>query len=455
MTRGAGDQEDPTGEIAEFVATVSFSDLPRPALDYAERCFIDTVGVTLAGVTAGAGQLAVDIHTNGQSSGPARVLGHGNRVSVADAAFTNATAGHVHDYDDYAQSIIGHPSVVLVPTILAIGEREDLDGQDAIKAFVTGFETMAHLGSPYIEPFYRAGWFSTTLFGTIGAAAAASDMLGLDTVRSRAALNIATAMAAGTLRHNGTMSKPLQVGQAARSAVAAARYAAEGATASDVLTGKGGFFDLHINNPTPNFESFAPPDRWALLSQGIHLKKYPCCSDAHSAIAAAADLRKRYNFDPEAIETVTVRASGRARDVLRFDDPKDGNEAKFSMPYLVACMLVRGRVDIPDFEDRQVNDPTVQAVRETVEFERDPALSYRELEATVAVEVDDRSVKRTVTRPPGHIENPLTDAEIHEKFVTCASYSLEDEAGERAFECLKSLRSRSIRTVLDTLTWID
>lgn len=452
MTGRTDAEWEPARELAEFIAGVAYRDLPDPVVELVERCFLDTAGVVLAGVTEGAGRIAAELEGGGQATGSARVLGRGDQLPETAAAFTNATAGHVHDFDDYTQSMIGHPSVVLVPAILAVGEAENLSGQDAITAYVTGFEAMCHLGTPRIERFYRAGWFSTTLFGTIGATAAVVRLLGLEADQARTALNLSAALAAGLLRHNGTMAKPIQVGQAARSAVTAARYAAADTTAADVLTGEGGFYDLHIDEAYPDVGVSLPPDRWALLTEGVHLKKYPCCSDAHTAIAATAAIMAGHDIAPETIESVTVTASERARQVLRYDNPETGTEAMFSMPYVVACMIVRGRVDIPAFRDRNVKDSTVQGVRESVAFTVDPSLTYTALQARVKIDTGGEAIEHTVTRPPGHPENPLRNEELREKFVDCARYSLGDGSVEAAYERLESLRDTDIRPIVDALT---
>lgn len=451
MTPLSGSRGDPAGELAEFVADLEYADLPPEAVEIAERCFLDTAGVTLAGVTEGAGRTAAEVRAADGESGEARVLGRDDRLPVGEAAFVNATAGHVHDFDDYAQIIVAHPSVVLVPAILAVGEAAGASGEEAIAAFVAGFEVECHLGAAVIEPVYRAGWFSTTLFGAVGAATAAAWLYDLDADRTRAALNAAAGFASGFLIHNGTATKPLQVGQAARSGVTAGRHAAVGATAADALAGEGGFYDLHAGNPDPSLGPVAPPDEWALLEAGIHAKKYPCCSDTHTAIAATAALVDEHDLDPTAVESVTVRASDRALDVLRYDDPDTGLEAMFSMPYAVASMIARGRVGIPDFYDQNVDDPAVRAIRESVDFDADPDLSYADLAATVRIETDRGTFGRTVEKPPGHHENPLSEQELREKFTECAGYSLDSTRAAEAYDAVGSLRRRDVASVVSTL----
>lgn len=266
----SSESADPVDEVAAFVADLGYETLSTGAGRIAERCFIDTTGVALAGVTEGAGRVA------------------------ADARGETGT-----------------------------GDAGDHSGCDAVTAYVAGFETMCYLGAPVIEPLNRAGGFSTPILGTVDAAAAVADLWSLGPAETRTAVEIPGALAAGTLRYNSTMTELVQVGHAAQTGGGPTRPG--WLHRADALTGPKGFYDRHVGVETPSLGT--PPSaagRLALLEDGVHLKEYPYCSDAHTSIAATEALVAAHDLTSEAVTDVTVRVSERALDVLRHHDPETG-----------------------------------------------------------------------------------------------------------------------------------
>jgi 2-methylcitrate dehydratase PrpD len=160
---------NPSEPIASFVSTLSFEEIPEDAVRLAERCFVDTVGVTLAGAQTGAGAAAAAIADPGETT----VLGRDEAASMSDAALANGTAGHGLDFDDVSWGMDGHPSVALVAPALAVGERLDATGRELVTAFVAGFETECAIAAPISPSHYGRGWhpFSSrpsSLFATPG-----------------------------------------------------------------------------------------------------------------------------------------------------------------------------------------------------------------------------------------------------------------------------------------------
>lgn len=429
-------------ELAAFVADLSYDDLPGDAVRAAERVFVDTVGVTVAGAAEGAGRTAVDL-TTAISGGDATLVGSDATASVTDAAFANATAGHGLDFDDVTWGV-WHPSVPLVAPILALTEREGASGRAAVAAYVAGYETQVHLAEALLPAHYERGWHATATFGTFGAAAAAAVLLDLDRERTRHALNVAASMPAGLKRNFGTMTKPMHAGQAARSGVTAGLLAADGFTAAEnAVGGERGFCDLYSGDAEPELDNLpALGDRWALLEDGIQVKKYPCCYFTHPAIAGTQALVAEHSIDPEDVERIEVEASQGAADALHYEDPDTGLEGKFSMEYVVACAVARDRVGLAAFDDENVDDPAVQRVRERVDFRVDPDLEYNPYHTTVRVETADGAVERVQEKPPGTPEDPLTDTELEEKFRMCVDRATWDVDADAAYRALDTLRDR-------------
>jgi len=218
--------------VARFACDHDLSQAPTLVFERAIRAVLDTIGVAIAARLELSFTILARTIGHGSCTGDATVLATRTRTQPAQAAFLNGTAGHALDFDDVADEIKGHPSVVLVPALLAVAEANGSSGRELLEAYVVGFEVGCAIarGLP-VERHYRQGWHATATIGVIAAACAAGRLLRLDEVRMRHALGIASSMASGSRQNFGTMTKPLHAGMAARDAVIAAQLAATGFTA--------------------------------------------------------------------------------------------------------------------------------------------------------------------------------------------------------------------------------
>jgi len=435
--------QEPTAErvVADFVAGLDPGDVPEGAVRTAERAFVDTVGVTLAGAAADAGERAGRFAALYGAGDGATLLGREGRAALPAAALANGTAGHALDYDDLCWAMDGHPSVPLVPAVLAVGEHVGASGRDAVAAYAAGFEAMSSLAGPVSPRHYELGWHPTATFGTFGATAAAAHLLDADAGTVRQALSVAASMPAGLKRNFGSMTKPLHAGLAARSGVTAALLADDGFTADEApVSGEDGFWDLYADGA--GGELPRPGDPWALVETGINVKPYPCCYFTHTTIAATASLVAESEAAPADIERIEVRASAGAGDALAHADPATGLEAKFSMEHCAAAGAACDRVGLEEFTDAAARDPTLAALRERVEFEVDPELPYDAHAATVAVVTDQGRFEEHRADPPGTHDDPLSEAELRRKFTECATAVLSEERAAAAHGRLNSLAER-------------
>ncbi len=433
----------PTAELASFIADMEFDDIPEEGVRLAERCFVDTVAVTLPGAMEGAGATAARTTKTAGTAGPARLFCHDSDATLPDAAFVNATAGHGLDFDDVGDGMSGHPSVTMVAPILALGEAENASGEEMLAAFVAGFETQCYVAGPILPEHYEAGWHATATFGTFGAAAAIAHLLGADEEQTRNALNIAASMPAGLKRNFGTMTKPMHAGNAARSGVTAALLAVEEFTADpNAIGGDRGFYDLY-GQTEPDFdELFELGERWAIVEDGVNIKKFPCCYFTHSSIEAAARLAEEHDIRAADVESIHVVSSRGAKDTLNHEQADTGLQGKFSMHYTVGSAIARDRVGLSAFDDENVDHPDVQAVSEKVTFEADESLPYGSHRTTVTIETTDGGRHElTLEEPPGTHDDPLSEAELEEKFEMCAARALDDDAAANLYAELNDLRA--------------
>lgn len=447
-------RDSPSAELAPFVASLSFDDVPDGAVRAVERSFLDTVGVTLLGNATGAGSTLVEIiETRAPDGDGARILGADVSATVGDAALANGTGGQSYDFDDVSTAMSAHPSVPLVAAILAVADDRDVSGRDAITAYVSGFETGCYLAAPILPSHYEAGWHATSTLGTFTATAASASLLGLDEGETRNALNLAASLPSGSKRNIGSMTKPMHSGHAARSGYTAARLAAGGFDAADdAFAGDGGFFDLYAGATEPDLDArHRLGEEWGLLTEGIDMKKYPCCYFAHASIAATEELVGEYDVDAGDVDTVHVVASSGAIDTLPYDDPETGLAAKNSLPHAVACAVAMDEVGLSAFEDDAVSDPAVRDLRSRVTHEVDETLPYDSHRVTVSVETTDgRTLQREREGPPGTAEEPLSDEELEDKFEMCASRAIGTDRIDRLYGTLDSLLElEDVATILD------
>jgi len=444
-----GDASSPAATLARFVTRTTVDDVPEPARDAVVRAITDTVGVTLAGLSAESATIAAGVTEFETGGGFPRADDAGR--SRGDLALLYGTAAHALDYDDLSWAMDGHPSVVLLPPILALVDDVEATGSEVVTAYAVGFETACYVADPVSPAHYEAGWHATSTFGALGSAATAASLLDLDAEATATALNVAASTPAGTKENFGSMTKPLHAGLAARSGVTAALLAADGFTAGEhALDGDRGFWALYGGG---NAEPPDPPtsDGWRLADPGIHVKRYPACYFTHAAIAATRSLVVAQGIDPDAVATVRVAAAGGAGDALTYPDPETALQSKFSMQHAVAVALTADRVGLEWFERETLGDDALAVLRERVSFAVDESLPYDSHAATVTVETTDGTHSEVREHPPWTHDNPPTGAELEAKFVDAATRTVDESAAREAFDRLQSLEAHDFETALSPI----
>ena len=414
-----------TARLAEFVVKTSLRDCPEGAIVQVRRAALDTLGVMLAGAGEPAAT-SVRAVVRAESGLPlCTVIGTSLRTAPTWAALANGTAGHAHDFDDTSFALMGHPSAPLLAAALAAAEAEPAGGAAVVLAYLVGFEISAGLGLALNPGHYTRGWHATSSIGTLGCAAATASVLGLDAETTRHALGIAASLASGLKENFGSMTKPFHAGHAARNGVFAAVAAREGLTASDAaLDGRQGYAAAFGAAALERDAFEALGQRWQVLASGIAVKPYPSCALTHSAIDALLGLRARHGVRPDQVAAVEVGVNRVVPDVLRHTAPTTGLERKFSMQFCAAAALATGRVDLASFADGPVADAGTRELMERVRMVVDPALpDGLEQHAWTRVTVrlhDGRALASPPRGAAGHPDQPLSDAQLRDKFRACA-----------------------------------
>lgn len=396
-----------------------------PALAAADRegillAFADTLACAHAGWPEPATRAVAGAWCSGGGGVP---LLDGTTAPTAEhAALVTATAGHALDYDDVHLDSTTHPSVVLVPALLAMRAAGGHAEARLAPGFAVGVAVNVALGRALGFAHYRRGWHATSTIGPLAGAAALAHLTGLDRAATCHALALAAAQAGGLQRNFGAMAKPAQAGFAAAAAVRAATLAAAGLTADADILGPGGFLDLYGGDAgaTARGAEVALDARPGSIAR----KLYPCCYATHRLIAAALEARAQWGGAPPVQAGLTLRVPAGGLQPLRKALPRTGLEAKFSAEYTVAVAFWQGTVGLADFEDAAVARPWAAAgmARVTVVEEPAPPDGSQGLEhgeARLEVRHGGRTVEGRAGPIPGSPARPARRAELEAKIADC------------------------------------
>lgn len=372
--------------------------------------------------------------------GSATIVGTPLRAPSPWAALVNGTAADALDYDDFDTPAASHPSAVIVPALLALGEERGVSGHALLDAFIVGVEAQMRIGEAVNMSHFHRGWHSTVTIGTLGASVACARLMGLDASRSAAALSLATSMAAGYKCQLGTMAIHLHPGLAAKNGILAAALANSGTTASaEALDGNWSFLTLLCGDDAKGFDAPLAKlgEPLAIEEHGLHIKLYPCCSYINRTIDGVLALRASHGFTVPEVEGVTITIPGRNAEILTFPEPRDAMQARFSMEYCVAVAIERGSLTVADFTPESVARPEVRTLLPLVRMQGHPITDTSSDLATQEPDVIRVRLKggREFTKSVGHArgspELPLSEGELMAKFDDCANGVL-DENGASA-----------------------
>lgn len=424
-----------TESVAAFVSAGMA--VPEDAARIVRTGFIDTIATMLAGRNEPVvGIVKKFVAARGAQAREAQVLFAGERAAAPDAALINATAAHALDYDDVALG--GHPSTVLVPAVLAEGERLGASGADALRAYLVGYEVWAELAARDPDPFHLKGWHPTAVLGTVGAAAAAAHLHRLPPEACRTALSLAASMAGGLVANFGTMTKPFHAGRAASCGIEAARLAALGISAApDALEHNAGFLAAFSPRGAARRDGAAPNlgRKLRILDSGLSIKKYPMCYGAHRVIDGVLDLARAHDLKAQDVAKVHATIGEAEATMLRNHAPVTGLEAKFSLEFAVASALTRRKVGLAELTDEFVATAPVREAMAKVDIAtvdtKCPIEPIFALTDRVVLELRDgrRLDSGEIRFARGNAKLPLAEDDLKVKFLDCAAQAKDLDAG--------------------------
>lgn len=426
--------EPVTEVIARFVGETNMDDLPSDAVETAKLHILDTIGALCAGSREEvAGIVRAYIQSTG-CSGESTLLTQRVRTSAQYAAFGNGIAAHALDFDDYEWPSMVHPSAVVLPAVLALGEKGGAGGEACLEAYLVGLEVIAKVGSGVNPSHYDKGWHATGTLGVLGAAAACAKLLKHDLRTTKRTIGIAASMASGLRGNFGTMTKPLHAGHASRGGVESALLASAGFTADETILERelgfcsifteGGVFDAkkiveHLGRP------------FSIVSPGIAIKPYPSCAATHSVLDGVFQLVENNGISASDVEKVECGIFYLYPKMLIHASPGTGLEGKFSLEFCVALALTDREVTLQKFTDEKVRRPDIQRLIKRVRKSVSDEVGGRGTQypgAIVKITLKDgRSFSTKVGARKGSPANPLSQAEVVAKFKANSALALSSD----------------------------
>ena len=454
-----------TEKIAKFIVGTGYEDIPRDAVEKAKRTALDCVGAALAGVGEPVSQATTGYVTKLSGPPQASVFGAGVKVSIPNSALANGSIAHALDYDDCGVKI-GHPSVMVLPAVLSLGEYLRASGREILTAYILGLEIEGKLALHADFKLMQSRLNHQSWYGSVGAAAACAKLLRLDVAKTRMALGIGANFACGLSANHGSMVAPMAAGNACRNGVVAALMAEEGVTANlDIIEAKNGFYDTLVGAAHYDAErmTISLGNPFYLESPGIGLKKYPSCYHTHRALDGVLQLIGEHRLSDKDIAEVDVGTSERALRVLAFSEPGTPYQAKYSMPHCIAAAVVDHEVTLDTFTSHKMQERSIVEARKKVHLsfpdvpiwpglaDVGPDTKFVGNPVTIRT-TDGRSYSARVDIPRGDPAVPLTDDELLAKFRDCARSRLSPNDIERTVGMVLGLDSAAdIGTLMATL----
>jgi len=443
----AATKETITAKMSRWAAELEYRQLSQEAVYQAKRFLLDSVGCALGGYQQHDVVIALEVLNEIAGRGPATVIGTGKKIDAVSASLANALMIRCMDYNDiYWKQDPSHPSDIF-PAAMACCERAQSDGKELIVGFVLGHEFEMRLCEAAFPGIRERGWHHATLTAFVSPIVAGR-ALRLPWEQIQHAIGISAsrhctmgAVTAGKL----TMMKNTVDPMATQSGVLAALLAEKGYSGPEhVIDGKEGLAHCYGPEWKLNLLTDGLGESWRITQCGM--KFFPTEALTHAPISAVLDLVKNNDLRPENVEKIQIRSLARAADILSDPskyDPRTKETADHSLPYVIAAALADRQVTPAQFEMKKIMDPTIRAQLKKVEVVADPEIEkvFPALQRVIVniTTTEGRTFSKQLDYPKGDPRNPLSDAEIEEKFSALAEGVLSKSAQKKLVDAIWNL----------------
>ncbi len=450
--------------LAEFSHGLTATATPQAVRERARHLMLDATGIALASGRYDFAHKAMTAIAGLGGEGPVPVIGLPARLPPRDAALLNGILVHGLDFDDTHTGGVIHATASVWPTVMAAAYMRGASGADLVTAYIAGIETATRLAAVGSGPFHQIGFHPTGLIGIFGSTLAAGTLMGLTPRALVMAQGIALSMAAGSLEflEDGAWTKRMHPGWAAQSAITAAALARQGFVGpSRAYEGRFGLFNAYL-------QAGIEAERWGRATaqlgevwetMAVAVKPLPACHFTHACSDAAIALMGKHRFAVGDIERIKALVPAEVvktvcEPVANKRRPANAYDAQFSIPYLVAASLVRGRFTLAELEPEVLADETILHLCDLVDYEVDPNSTFPRHycgEVEIALK-DGRKLRHREGMNRGCADRPLSNADIVAKFAGNAAMSLSARQAEEVREAVLGLeQAADVRPVIDRI----
>jgi 2-methylcitrate dehydratase PrpD len=427
-----------TEYVGKFVVDTQYGQIPENVIELGKKSILDGLGLALAGSRAESGTICRQyLEKLGVCNGTAVVIGSSQKTSPRFAAFVNGVSIHADDFDDTQLAVakdrvyglLVHPTVAALPPLFALAEQHrQVSGKELMLAYHLGVEVECKIAETISPRHYLDGFHSSGTCGPFGSAAACAKLLRFDLAKTLNTFGLVASQSGGLRENFGTMTKPFQAGHAAESGLVSADLVALGWTAAEqILEADRGFFHAFGGSydPTSIMDRLGKP--WTFVSPGISIKPYPSGSLAHPAMTELARLVEANNIQASQVEKVDVGANRNMVTTLLHHQPKTGLEAKFSMEFCMAILLLERKAGLGQFSDKVVQRTDVQEMIRKINFYVDPeaeSAGYDKMTSLLKIHLKDGQViTGRADFGKGSPANPMSFDDVAVKFRGCAEFA--------------------------------
>jgi 2-methylcitrate dehydratase PrpD len=425
-----------TQYVGQFVLQTKYENIPSEVIELGKKSILDGLGLALAGSRAESGPISRKYIEQCGGNGKATVIGTAMKTSPRFAALLNGISIHADDFDDTqlaaakdrVYGLLMHPTVPVLPSIFALAEQQTVNGKEWLLAYQIGAEVECKIAESISPRHYQDGFHTTGTCGPFGSAAACAKLLGFDLKKTLNSFGLAASQSGGLRENFGTMTKPYQAGHAAESGLVSAEMAGLGWTAAEqILEAERGFFHAAGGSYDPSAIMNRLGQPWTFADPGVSLKPYPSGSLTHPAMTELAQLIQVNNIQADQVAKVDVGANHNMTTTLLHHNPKTGLEAKFSMEFCIAILLLERKAGLGQFSDRVVQRPDVQEMIRKINFYVDPqaeSAGFDKMTSILKITLKNgKVITGQAAFGKGSPANPMSFDEAADKFRGCAEFA--------------------------------
>ncbi|HSR13676.1 MAG TPA: MmgE/PrpD family protein [Thermodesulfobacteriota bacterium] len=433
-----------SGKLASFAAGLKYASLPPEVIQKAKHCLMDTVGAALGGSRTAEAKVAKRLAEKLSHKGESTLFTAPRKVGALEAALANGIMSHALELDDGNRYAQGHPGVSVIPSVLALAEKEKSKPKELIPAIVAGYEVFGRVGAGCNPSHFNRGFHTTGTCGTFAAAAACGRLLNLNETKMVSTLGIAGSQAAGLFAFmaDGSMTKTLHAGKAAQNGILSAYLAKEGFTGpATVLEDKRGFYQAFADTCNPDRVVSGLGEKYEIMN--TYVKFHASCRHSHPAVDAIMDIAARNVLSPGEIDKVNVYTYTIAAKLIDHKDISTPITGKMSLPYSASVAICRGRCGLGDFRPEVMRDSTILELMEKVRVLPDPEIDkmvpdHRGARAEIVLK-DGTKLSSEILDAKGEPENPGSANYVYDKFKMLAGIALGRDRAEKIVERIENL----------------